>query len=379
MARRRFLPKYVSEFLDRHRKPHLRFRRKGWPADGKYFKSVLGTEAFRAEYHAFMNPEENREPPSVERAKVGSIGELFARYCSPVERLGPTKVTQGKVRAVLERFVEGRHEWPASMAKFDDLDEIIASARSKATIETDYGPRIIGGVDAAKKLRKELIRMFEFGVKLGMLPNNQAALTSPVKVAVGERSKGYHPWTEDEIQMFRDRHALGTRERLALEMLLWSGQRRGDVRLFGRTNIVNGRIVMTAGKTGKDASIPVAPQLARAIMAMPSNGTLFFLVTHKALPFTAAGFGNWFRDACDEAGLPHCTAHGLRKAIMRRMANLQISNQGMKAISLHSKDDEVALYTRDANQSMLADHAIATVSQWEMSNLEHGLDTRDAV
>ena len=37
-------------------------------------------------------------------------------------------------------------------------------------------------------------------------------------------------------------------------------------------------------------------------------------------PFTAAGFGNWFRDRCDEAGLPQCAAHGLRKAAAVRHA-----------------------------------------------------------
>jgi hypothetical protein len=31
-------------------------------------------------------------------------------------------------------------------------------------------------------------------------------------------------------------------------------------------------------------------------------------------PFTAKGFGSKFRTCCDEAELPHCTAHGLRKA-----------------------------------------------------------------
>jgi integrase len=37
-------------------------------------------------------------------------------------------------------------------------------------------------------------------------------------------------------------------------------------------------------------------------------------VTQYGRAFTVAGFGNRFRDRCHEAGLPHCTAHGLRKA-----------------------------------------------------------------
>jgi hypothetical protein len=60
--------------------------------------------------------------------------------------------------------------------------------------------------------------------------------------------------------------------------------------------------------------IPILPPLQQVIDASPT-GDLTFLVTAQARrPFTAAGFGNWFRDRCNEAGMPHCSAHGLRKA-----------------------------------------------------------------
>ena len=45
-------------------------------------------------------------------------------------------------------------------------------------------------------------------------------------------------------------------------------------------------------------------------------GVKTFLVTEYGKPFTPAGFGNWFRQRCDEAGLPQCSAHGLRKTFL---------------------------------------------------------------
>ena len=39
-----------------------------------------------------------------------------------------------------------------------------------------------------------------------------------------------------------------------------------------------------------------------------------FLMTEWGKPFTSNGFGNWFRDQCNDAGLSQCSAHGLRKA-----------------------------------------------------------------
>lgn len=376
MARRRFLPKYVSEFRGQHGKMRLRFRRAGY--EGGYFTAELGTEAFREEYHAFMNPGTAKETPAVQRATPGTIGELRARYLDPITRLGPTKVTQDKVRAVIERFCDGKTDRMVKDVRFDHLDKLIAKTREKAIVETPRGPRAIGGIDAAKKLRKELIRFFAFAVKLGMRPDNPAAITEEVRVAAGERSTGYHTWTEEEIAQYREKHPLGTKQRLALELLLWSGQRSNDTRLFGRRNIKNGLIAVKAGKTGKTGFIPVSPQLDAAINAMPANASMFYLLTHKGLPYSQKGFGNFVKEACIDAGLPHCSAHGLRKAIMRRMADLNISNQGMKSVSFHSGDDEVALYTRDANQKRLADDAISALSAWELSHSGSGVRQKGA-
>jgi hypothetical protein len=85
------------------------------------------------------------------------------------------------------------------------------------------------------------------------------------------------------------------------------------------------------------------------LVAMPPRPSMCFIVTE---------FGNKFREWCDEAGLPHCTAHGLGKATMRDMAELDMRNQTMKAMSGHSKDDEVARHTREANQKRMADSAV---------------------
>src|SRR5690606_32167064 len=128
-------------------------------------------------------------------------------------------------------------------------------------------------------------------------------------------------------------------------------------------------------KTGKLLKLTIAPQLATAIAAMPASDAMCFLLTEWGKPFSVKGFGGWFREQCDAAGLPQCTAHGLRKATMRRMAELEMPNKTMKSVSGHSKDDEVARYTAAANQERLADSAIRQLSDWEMSNPSPRLDT----
>jgi integrase len=126
-----------------------------------------------------------------------------------------------------------------------------------------------------------------------------------------------------------------------------------------------GRVSLRQSKTGKDMRLPVAPQLLAAIVARPVVTEGPFILSEHGRPFTNASFGNWFRKRCNEAGLPQCTAHGLRKAIMRRLAELHMGNQSLKSVSGHTRDEEVATYTRDVNQGQMADHAIALLSAWE--------------
>ena len=58
----------------------------------------------------------------------------------------------------------------------------------------------------------------------------------------------------------------------------------------------------------------LAHQVRRLLANPPRSGDLTYLVTDSGRPFSIKGFGNKFREWCDEAGLPHCSAHGIRKA-----------------------------------------------------------------
>jgi integrase/recombinase XerD len=104
--------------------------------------------------------------------------------------------------------------------------------------------------------------------------------------------------------------------------------------------------------------IPVHSDLAAAIEASPS-GHLTFLTTALGKPFTPAGFGNWFRERCNEAGLPHCSAHGLRKATAARLAERGATPHEIMAVTGHRSLEEIERYTRAARRAGLADSAMA--------------------
>jgi len=357
----RFLPAYVTKFRDRHGTLRYRYRRKGHV--GGYFHHPLGTEEFRAEYAAF----EAATLDSVSFASRwahGSVGDLVTRYLSVVSRLGPTLVTQAKVRAVIEDFREAHGKRFVADFRFEHIDVIVQAKREKTTKDK----KVVGGIHAARKLRKELVRLFDFAEKIGMRPagSNPVRMSERVKVGPSEKTEGFHTWTEEEITQFRQHHKLGTSARLAMELMLWTGQRRSDAVRMGPDDVREGRVALTQMKTGKGLRLGLAPQLQEAIEATtPVPGAKAFLLTSHGKPFSPKGFGNWFRKRCDEAGLPQCSAHGLRKAMLRRMAERGMANRTLKAVSGHAKDDMVSLYTEGADQVRLADDAIAMLARWE--------------
>jgi integrase len=162
---------------------------------------------------------------------------------------------------------------------------------------------------------------------------------------------------EEDIAAFEARWPIGTRQRLALALLLYTGQRRGDVVRMGRQHISGDAIRVVQGKTGASLLIPIHRELKQAIADTP-NGNLTFLTTAFGKAFTAAGFGNWFRDACDEAGLKGRSAHGLRKAAARRLAEAGCSALQIGAITGHKTLKEIARYTAAADQERMARDAV---------------------
>ncbi len=342
--------KNVTVDPDRHGKLRARFRKAG--RKPVYMKHLPDEKGFKEEYEALLA---DRPLIVVRQAVPGSVGDLVSRYYASGDFKGRgTLDTQARRKYLIDSFRQDFADDLISDFGFEHIEAILLARTEKRWDETRK--RMMGGQVAAVKLRKELRRLFAYAKKLKWIEHN------PVEDAatIGKsKLTGFHTWTEEEIARYKSQHPLGTRARLALEIMLWTGQRRGDARLFGPAHVVRGKINFTAAKNQADLWLPIAPDLRRAIDAMDSVGLRSFLVTAAGKTFTKDGFGNKMRDWCNEAGLPHCTAHGLRKAIGRRMAQSQATQLEIKAVGGWKGDSEVAIYTAAAEQEGLADGAIS--------------------
>jgi integrase len=176
------------------------------------------------------------------------------------------------------------------------------------------------------------------------------------------KGDGFHCWTDDEIAQFEAHHPIGTKPRLALALLVYTAQRRGDVVRIGRQHIRKTddgpALYVKQRKTGVELLLPIHPELGAVLDATPGEH-LTFLVTATGKPYGDNHFSESFREWCDAAGLPkHCSAHGLRKAACRRDAENGCSANEIMAHSGHGTMKELVRYTKAADQARLARNAM---------------------
>jgi integrase len=136
-----------------------------------------------------------------------------------------------------------------------------------------------------------------------------------VKV-VKSKTDGFYTWTDGDVAKYEAHHPVGSKARLALALLLYTGLRRSDAVRVGPQNVRNGIIEIVPAKTRDErpelTQKPVLPDLAEIVAATPGTGIKTYLVTKWGKPFTPPGFGNWFREQCNAARLAGHSAHGLQ-------------------------------------------------------------------
>jgi integrase len=273
--------------------------------------------------------------------------EILAEYLASASFRNLAPASQEPYRRVLVRWMEEEQLGPRPVA-----------ALSKRELEAMLARRKRG---AANFLFKRVRVLLRFAIKRGYC-------TTDITIGVECKpiSREHHTWTDDEIGQYRAHWRLGTRERLAFELALCTGQRRTDLARLAWEDIIKGRICVRQSKTGTSLVLPSHPDLQAALDAVRGARTGAILARTgrpKGRALTPESLGNLMTDWIDAAGLPrHCVLHGLRKACCRRLAELGCSEKEIASVSGHKTLGEVARYTRAASQERLADQAMARLT-----------------
>ena len=327
---------HVTVMRDRHGKPRYRYRRTGQKT--VYLPGKPGEPEFAAAYADACAGVTSTIQPGASRVAPGTINALAVEIYDSAEwqRLG--EQTRKTYRGIIERI---RRDYGKLGVRGLKTEHVLRMRDRKKDAPT-----------AANNLVKVLRWMMAFAVSRRYRADNPCIGIKPLKV----ESDGFHTWSEAEIAAFEKRWPVGKRERVAFDLLLWTIQRSGDVRVMGRQHVRDGRLEFTQEKTGAELSLPILPALAASLAKVPANQMLF-VQTAAGVPFTAKGFGNWFSAACRAAGLSGCSAHGLRKAGCTRLANHGATEAEIMAWSGHETTKEVQRYTRKRDRARLADQA----------------------
>jgi integrase len=339
------------------RRVHFRNRKTGFST---YLYGTPWSEDFMRQYAAALEGSKAKATTIVgaKRTTAGSINALIVSYYASSGFKDLKASTQAARRNILERFRADYGDLPVKGLTRVVLDQIMGAKANTPM--------------AANILMKLLRYLLDLAVGQGIIAANPAVGVKKYR----SKSDGWHTWTELEITQYLLRHPISTQPGLAMALMLYTGQRRSDAVRMGRQHMTQMRdggamywyISVRQEKISTPLLIPMHPELLAAVQALPQN--LTFLLTERGAPFTSAGFGNWFRDRCDEAGLKHCSAHGLRKAAATRLANIGCSNEQIKAITGHRSDAALAPYVRAADQRRLAQQAMTKLIEGEARTTE---------
>jgi len=328
-----------------------------------YFKQRLrekpGTEAFEIEYQKARSMAISATPS---KSPTSTLRWLCERYFASADFKRLHQSTQTVRRGILESICAERFG-----------KEITHGDKKFAPMEVKHVWRIRDAKaafpEAANGRVKALRQLFKWAIAAGHATDNPAREVP----YFSSSSEGHHTWTEDEVQRFEDHHPLGTKARLAIALLLYTGVRRSDVVTLGPQMEREGWLTFTEAKNRRNKpkarELPILPELREAIDAAPS-GHLSYLVTEFGKPFTANGFGNWFKKRCREAGIEHCSAHGLRKTGATRAANNGATTKQLMAIFGWETIKEADHYTKRADKKRLVESGMHHLS------LERKMDIR---
>jgi integrase len=353
----KLLLKYVEEFIDRHGKPHRYF------SAGREASAIAWTAWQRGIYGRVSGGARRCSCPEIEtvapRTAPGTVHWLVNAYLSSATFKALRPESRRTWANILENFRK---------AEGDSRIFVTVNGEPKMVLTRQILQAIVNKKSitpfAQRNFLNTLRSMFRWAVSEGKLPDDPTVGVTRQRIKT--KTEGYPTWTDAGMDQFVARHPLGTKAYLAFVLLRDFGQRRGDIVRLGRQHIhhdllpkqPHGWLTVVQGKTGTLVEVPITDALRAAIDACPSNH-LTFLVTSQGQPFTDAGFTNWFRDRCNEAGLPKgLSAHGLRKARSRLIAEKNGSAHAVAAVTGHKTLSEVQRYTAQYDRRRLAVEAM---------------------
>ena len=298
-------------------------------------RADFGTAEFWAEYQSALGSAP-RQPAALHE---GTLAWLIERYREKTAWTHLSAATRRRRENIFLHVVETAGAQP--VAKITTATMMAARDRRSTTPAQ------------AKHFLAAMRGLFRWAVKAKHVRSDPTVGVDNLPLP---KSDGFIPWTEEDVAAYEKRWLIGTRQRVWLDVLLYTGLRRGDAVRFGKQHVKNGVGTIKTEKTDTVVTLPILPVLAETLAAGPC-GDLTFIAGGRGRPLTKESFGNLFRKACRDAGVLG-SAHGVRKIAATRAANAGATVAELEAIFGWQGGTMAALYTRAADRRRLAQGAM---------------------
>lgn len=324
-------------------RPKIRIREQFEAPDG-----TITPQFMKAYFEALAVLDGNANAPA-KPPREKTFNWLCDQYYRSSEFQRFDRLTQADKKSVLNRFCATAGELPYAAFRKEDVE------RSRDKRADTPG--------AADKLVKYLRALFKWAIS-----KSHAAVNPAVGVEKINEGEGWHAWAPEEVQIYRKHHKIGSKARLALELMINVGARVSDACRIGRQHESDGWLKFVAWKnrnrkSRKTIECPITPELRAAIDAT-ATGDMTYLINDLGKAFTIDGLGNKMRDWCDAAELPQCSSHGLRKAAAVIMAENGATAPELCAIFGWSKLETAEVYIRQAQKKIMVGNAFARLDEY---------------
>lgn len=325
---------YLHHEENRHG-THVWYVRKG--RGPRYrLRSEFGSDAFNAEYQAAI---EGKAAPRGQ-AVGGTLQWLWDAYRKSDAWTSLSSATRRQRENIMLHVLKAN-----GVKAFKALTSEDISAGLDRRVETPSAARNF--LDTMKGL---------FGWAKGRR-HVRVDPTVGVKAPKRRKNAGFAPWTREDVTKYRAKWPIGTRQWVWLDVLLYTGLRRGDAARVGPGHVQDGVVTIATEKSGEKVivSLPILDVLQHTLDAGPI-GTETWIVSARGKAFVKEAFGNAFSEAASAAGVDK-SAHGVRKIAATIAAENGATEAELDAIFGWTGGRMASHYTRQANRAKLAANA----------------------
>lgn len=332
------MPRTRPLYLQRHVTRHGRVAWYVRVGRGKLVRihGEYGTEDFNEQYRAALAGK-----PLVRTAPgAGTLQWLYERYQETTAWSDLSEATRRQRQNILKGVMDKSGNENCSAISQEDIEAGKDDRRNTPAQARNFLDAMRGLFRWAKKAKHVTVDPTD-------------GVNNPLRAYDGP---GFHAWSLDDLAAYYAKWPVGTRQRVWIDVLLYTGLRRGDAVVVGRQHIKDGLITLKTEKTGTEVYIPVRPQLAATLQAGPT-ADLAFICGAAGKPLTKETFGNLFKAACIDAGLEDRSAHGVRKLSATIVADNEGTEAELEALYGWHGGQMASRYTRSANRKRLAQTA----------------------